>query len=171
MDPRCQICIFMGKTDPSAATHKQQSMILVPMNAPGVRIVRPLTVFGYDDAPHGHAELVFEVRGLTCLRYHIVLWALVPSCRRSCRDLLAFMGWTSSAHGNLPAAALMASSAAVVWKDLCALWSRDTSHIMQNVRVPEDSMLLGEGRGFEIAQGRLGPGRLHHCMRAIGGAL
>ena len=61
MDPRCQICIFMGKTDPSAATHKQQSMVLVPMAAPGVRIVRPLTVFGYDDAPHGHAELMFEV--------------------------------------------------------------------------------------------------------------
>lgn len=61
MDPRCALCIFMGKTDPSAATHKQQSMILVPMNTPGVRIVRPLTVFGYDDAPHGHAEMLFEV--------------------------------------------------------------------------------------------------------------
>ena len=61
MDPRCKICIFMGKTDPSAATHKQQSMILVPMDAPGVTIVRPLTVYGYDDAPHGHAELLFEV--------------------------------------------------------------------------------------------------------------
>lgn len=67
MDPRCQICIFMGKTDPSAATHKQQSMILVPMSAPGVKILRPLTVFGYDDAPHGHAELMFEVTSLTCL--------------------------------------------------------------------------------------------------------
>ena len=62
MDPRCQICIFMGKTDPSAATHQQQSMILVPMKSRGVKIVRPLTVFGYDDAPHGHAELLFEVK-------------------------------------------------------------------------------------------------------------
>ncbi len=80
MDPRCQICIFMGKTDPSAVTHKQQSMILVPMNAPGVRIVRPLTVFGYDDAPHGHAELMFEVTCLTCLLCPSVLWALVHIC-------------------------------------------------------------------------------------------
>ena len=64
MDPRCKICIFMGKTDPSAATHRQQSMILVPMASPGVTIVRPLTVYGYDDAPHGHAELLFEVH--TC---------------------------------------------------------------------------------------------------------
>ena len=111
MDPRCQICIFMGKTDPAAATHKQQSMILVPMSAPGVRILRPLTVFGYDDAPHGHAELMFEVSCLTCLvcLHPMGIPAGLPSFLGSTQQSLYLLGAAWSA------AACTAGTAAAEW--------------------------------------------------------
>ena len=181
MDPRCRICIFMGKTDPSAPTHKQQSMILVPMASPGVTIVRPLTVYGYDDAPHGHAELLFEVHtpdfdqtNLPLQEVRLQLSVTGPGelymWRSTCTPVPADIAVHGCVylHKHIHRGRHRHTSAAQLG---CEAPVPRRAMLAQDVRVPEGAMLLGEGRGFEIAQGRLGPGRLHHCMRAIGECL
>ena len=218
-DPRCHIAIFMGKSSPQAPQHKQQSMVLVPLASPGVQVLRPLTVLGFDDAPHGHAEILFQVSSTwPCVwltngrqvfpprssgqgpRHHSVAAqsCLAEQHGPSCTSLDV---QRCGGAGEVPCPP---SSSWLLTGELCACpevlldhccpftrrqqraaceedmpcWSSsvvgcqstaaDSSATLQDVKVPPEAMILGEGRGFEIAQGRLGPGRLHHCMRTIG---